>query len=237
MSPCVVMPYPPLSAPVGDLHAAHAHESGDLDAVRENVAPLRSASHPTIAMMPRLRHRSGRPGVDVGGALARIHRFIQVDVGQRKGVIAGPECGRTASGWAGGQDEDRGASSGLMRWAGRESTPQLMPYPALRFRSVSRSGVQATSMLPTVLAHGSPSSSNFVQRRRRPSTVYLAKPVIVLEGLIWKTSPSVGTRVQKWASRRCLEEGALLDDDDVSPSELRVQMVCDAASHDPPNAA
>ena len=29
-----------------------------------------------------------------------------------------------------------------------------------------------------------------------------------------------------------LEEGALLDDDDVSPAELR-QVVCDTASHDP----
>ena len=74
------------------------------------------------------------------------------------------------------------ASAGLSRWA---STPQLSPYPTFRFRSARRSGVQATSRLPTVLAQGTPSSSISVHRSR----VYRAKLVMVLEALIWKTSP------------------------------------------------
>ena len=69
------------------------------------------------------------------------------------------------------------ASAGPSRWA---STPQLKPYPALRFRSVSRAGVQATSRLPTVLAHGAPSSSI----ADHSCTVYVANAVMVFDGLI-----------------------------------------------------
>ena len=69
------------------------------------------------------------------------------------------------------------ASAGLSRWA---STPQLKPYPALRFRSVSRSGVHATSRLPTVLAHGAPPSSI----SDHSCTVYFANAVMVFDGLI-----------------------------------------------------
>ena len=53
------------------------------------------------------------------------------------------------------------ASPGLITWA---SIPQLMASPALRLRSARRSGVQATSRLPTGLAHLSPSSSMLFQR-------------------------------------------------------------------------
>ena len=69
------------------------------------------------------------------------------------------------------------ASDGLIRCA---STPQLIASPALRFRSSQRSGVQATSMLPTGLAHGSP--SRLIPDHR--STVYLAKLVIMREGFV-----------------------------------------------------
>ena len=98
-------------------------------------------------------------------------------------------------------------SPGSSRWASR---PQLMAYPCLRLRSVSRSGVHATSRLPTLRAQGSPSSSRRVKR----STVRLG------EGghrLRWVDLEDEPRRVGGGPAG--LEQRPLVDDGHVPPPE------------------